>query len=296
MNEQTHALFEQHRQRLFGIAYRMSGSVTDADDLVQETYLRWQQASDDAIRSPGAWLSTVITRLSIKHLQSARVRRESYVGAWLPEPLVDEHITDPAASAALADSLSVGLLVVLETLSPTERAVFILREGFDCDFAEIAEMIEKSEANCRQILARARRKIGERQHVTAPLSIGVEKRLAPFVTALKNGDLATLLQNLAEDVVLTADGGDKPGALLRPLEGAKSVAHAMLAAIRKHGLDGDVRYTYINGLPGLVRYRENQAQAVLAFEISEERIQRVFVFSNPAKLRHLHRSPSSDRG
>src|SRR5688572_17023426 len=141
----------------------MLGSVADAQDMVQEAYLRWQQAADEAIRSPRAWLTTVITRLCLKHLELARVRRETYVGQWLPEPLVDERATDPAENAALADSLSLGLLVVLETLSPTERAVFILREGFACEFADIARMVDKSEENCRQILARARKRIDERR-------------------------------------------------------------------------------------------------------------------------------------
>ena len=163
MTDQSAALFEEHRQLLFGIAYRMLGSVADAQDMVQETYVRWQQASEEDIRAPRGWLTTVITRLCISHLQLARVQRETYVGQWLPEPLVDERAANPADTATLADSLSLAFLVLLETLNPTERAVFILREGFECEFADIARMVEKSEANCRQILVRARQRIEARR-------------------------------------------------------------------------------------------------------------------------------------
>lgn len=274
---------------LFGIAYRMLGSVADAQDLVQETYLRWQQTTEQGIESPRAWLSTIITRLCINHLQSARVQRETYVGQWLPEPLVDERAGNPADMATLADSLSLALLVVLETLSPIERAVFILREGFDCEFFDIARMVEKSEANCRQILARARQRINARKPRYDVSPDDAEKLVTPFVAALKNGNLESMLAKLAENVVLIADSGDKPGALLRPLEGAEPVARAMLHAARKHGMAGDVRWATVNGLPGLVRFEEGVARAVLAFGIVGGRIQSVFVISNPDKLRHLHR-------
>jgi len=145
--DRTAALFEEHRHLLFGIAYRMLGSVMDAQDLVQETYLRWQQAATETVQSPRAWLTTVLTRLCLNQLQSARVKRETYVGQWLPEPLVDENAADPADSSILADSLSLAFLVLLETLSPVERAVFILREGFGCEFADISSIVDKSEEN-----------------------------------------------------------------------------------------------------------------------------------------------------
>jgi RNA polymerase sigma-70 factor (ECF subfamily) len=295
MIDRTTTLFEEHRQLLFGIAYRMLGSVADAQDMVQETYLRWQQTTDEAIESPRAWLTTVTTRLCINHLQSARVRRETYVGQWLPEPLVDERAGNPADTATLADSLSLAFLVLLETLSPTERAVFILREGFDCEFSDIARMVEKSEENCRQILTRARQRIDTRRPRYDVSPAAAEKLVAPFVAALKNGDLGAMLAKLAENVVLIADGGDKPGALLRPLEGAEPVARAMLHAARKHGMAGEVRWASINGLPGLVRFEDGYARAVLAFGIVDGRIQAVFVISNPDKLRHLHRSGAETR-
>jgi RNA polymerase sigma-70 factor (ECF subfamily) len=296
MTDRTTSLFEEQRQLLFGIAYRMLGSVTDGEDMVQETYLRWQQANDDAIRTPRAWLTTVITRLCINHLQSARVKRETYVGQWLPEPLVDERASNPADVATLADSLSLAFLVLLETLSPTERAVFILREGFDCEFADIARMVEKSEANCRQILARARQRIDERRPRYEVAPEDAEKIVAPFIAAMKTGNLEAMLARLAENVVLVADGGDKPGALLRPLAGAVAVARAMLHAARKHGMGGEIRAANVNGLPGFVRLENGHAKAVLAFGLSGGRIQQVFVISNPDKLRHLHRpAPGSSQ-
>lgn len=289
MTDQTLARFEEHRRLLFGIAYRMLGSVIDAQDMVQETYVRWQKASEEPIRSPRGWLTSVITRLCINHLQAARVKRETYVGQWLPEPIVDEKASDPAKASIVADSLSLGFLVLLETLSPAERAVFILREGFDCEFSDIARIVEKSEENCRQILARARKHIDERRpRYDASLS-DAEKLVAPFLAALGSGDLDSMLAKLAEHVVLIADGGDKPGALLRPLHGAEPVARAMLNAMRKHGMTGgEVRRASINGLPGIVRFAEGRAEAVLAFEVTAGLIQAVFVISNPAKLRHLH--------
>jgi RNA polymerase sigma-70 factor, ECF subfamily len=279
--------FEEHRQLLFGIAYRMLGSVTDAQDMVQETYLRWHKAADDAIRSPRAWLTTVLTRLCINQLQLARVKRETYVGEWLPEPLVDDRSVDPAESSMLADSLSLAFLVILETLNPTERAVFILREGFECEFSDIARIVEKSETNCRQLLARARKRIDERRPRYEVSRTDVEKLVPSFLEALKNGDLETMLTKMASNVVLVADSGAKPGALLRPLHGAETVSRAMINAVRKHGLGAEIRVAMVNGLPGVVRFEGDQAHAVLAFGIAGGRIQAVFVISNPEKLRHL---------
>jgi RNA polymerase sigma-70 factor (ECF subfamily) len=222
------------------------------------------------------------------------VKRETYVGQWLPEPLVDERAGNPADTSQLADSLSLAFLVLLETLSPTERAVFILREGFDCEFSDIARMVEKSEANCRQILARARQRIDERRPRYDVSPADAEKLVGPFVAALRDGNLETMLASLAANVVLIADGGDKPGTLLRPLQGAVPVARAMLHAVRKHGLaEAEMRPARINGLPGFVRFEEGRARAVLAFGLAEGRIQSVFVISNPDKLRHLHR-PGAD--
>lgn len=291
MIDRTLSDFEAHRPLLFGIAYRMLGSVTDAEDMVQESYLRWQKSADESIRTPRAWLTTIVTRLCLNHLQSARVKRETYVGSWLPEPLVDEHARDPADASMLADSLSLAFLVLLENLSATERAVFILREGFDYEFSEIAGIVEKSEANCRQLLARARQRINERRPRFEVSRTEAEKLLTPFVEALRSGNLEAMLAHLSANVVLVADGGDKPGALLKPLHGAGPVARAMIHAMRKHGVsDTEIHSARVNGMPGFVRFQDGLARAVLAFGIVNGRIEAVFVMSNPDKLRHLNRS------
>ncbi len=291
--DQTLSLFDEQRRLLFGIAYRMLGSVTDAQDMVQESYLRWQQATDESIRSPRAWLTTVITRLCINQLQLARVKRETYVGPWLPEPLVDEQAADPADTSTLADSLSLAFLVLLETLSPLERAVFILREGFDCEFSDIAHIVEKSEANCRQILARARKRIDERRPRYDVSRTDAEKLVAPFVAAVRNGDLETLIASMSDNVVLVSDSGGKPGALLRPIHGTEPIARVLINVIRRLGsaksAKDEVRPATINGLPGFVRFQDGQAQGVLAFGIAGGRFQAVFSISNPDKLRHLNR-------
>jgi RNA polymerase sigma-70 factor (ECF subfamily) len=296
MTDQTASLFEEHRQLLFGIAYRMLGSVTDAQDMVQESYLRWRQAADETIRSPRAWLTTVVTRLCINHLQLARVKRETYVGPWLPEPLVDERAGNPADTAQLADSLSLAFLVLLETLNPIERAVFILREGFDCEFSDIARMVEKSESNCRQILVRARKHIEERRPRYDASRTDAEKLVASFLGALQAGDAEAMLARMTESVVLVSDSGGRPGALLQPLHGRESVARVMIAVTGKVTAPTDeICRATVNGLPGVVRFRDGQAQGVLAFGVAGGRIEAVFVMSNPEKLRHLHRPQAGGR-
>lgn len=293
MTERSLALFEEHRGRLFGIAYRMLGSVSDAQDTVQEAYLRWQQADDEAIRSPRAWLTTAVARLCINHLQSARVKREAYVGPWLPEPLVDEPGGDPADAAQLAESLSLALLVVLETLSPTERAVFILREGFDCEFADIARIVGKSEANCRQILARARKRVDARRPRYAVTPTDADTVVASFLAAVQGGDVDALVATMADSAVLVLDSGGKPGALRRPVHGAAAVARVFVKVGPRLGaLPGEVLRATINGLPGFVRFEGGRAQGALAFDVAEGRIQAIYSMVNPEKLRHL-RPPSA---
>ena len=190
-------IFEELRPILFGIAYRMLGTVADAQDMVQETYLRWRETSAETIQSPRAWLTTVITRLCINHLKLARVQREDYFGPWLPEPIIDESGKDPAESTQLADTLSLAFLVLLENLSPTERAVFVLREGFDLEFADIAAIVEKSEANCRKILTRARTRLEDRRPRFNAPGDAAEKLVAPFMEAVRTGNLESLLATMA---------------------------------------------------------------------------------------------------
>ena len=283
------SLFEEHRQLLFGIAYRMLGTVMDAQDMVQDTFLRWQ-STDEPVHSPRAWLTTVLTRLCINHLNSARVKRETYVGFWLPEPLVEEQRDLPDANAALADSLSMAFLILLETLNPTERAVFILREVIGYEFSEIAPVVGKDEVNCRQILARARRRVEERRPRFDASPEQAEALLTGFHEAVKNGDLDRLLDLLAEDVVFVSDGGGKAKAFLQPVHGAAAIARPMINASRKFTLlTEEVEHAIVNGMPGLVTFDGGRAIRVMAFGILGNKIQSIFVIANPDKLRHLVR-------
>jgi RNA polymerase sigma-70 factor (TIGR02957 family) len=288
--------YTEYRPLMFSIAYRMTGSISDAEDIVQEAYLRLTRVLRDgaSIDSPKAYLATVTTRLAISHLRSARVRRESYVGAWLPEPLVADTETDPAEHAEMSDSLSMAFLVLLESLSPTERAVFLLHEVFGYDHKQIAQIIAKSEPNCRQIFARARQHIDEgkpRFEVSREQRDEVARR---FFAAAAGGDMAGLLELLAPDVVMIGDGGGKGQALTRPTVGAERVARFMIGLFRrgqKHGAYGEL--AWVNGQPGAVsRDAEGRVVSVFALDIADGAVQAVRSVVNPDKLRHL--GPTSE--
>lgn len=290
MTTQALNLFEEHRQLLFGIAYRMLGTVMDAQDMVQNTFLRWQQMAPDHVQSPRAWLTTVITRLCINHLKSARVQRETYIGPWLPEPLVTEHGTQPLEDTPLADSLSLAFLVLLETLTPTERAVFILREVLGCEFSEIASIVSRSEVNCRQILVRARKRVEQRQPRFDASPEQAEKLLHQFDQYVKNGDIENLLNLMANDVVLVSDGGGKARALLRPIYGPEPLARLFVTARQKFGSSTEeTKMAVVNGLPGFVSFEGDDARRVMAFGIRDGRIHEFFIVTNPDKLRHLRK-------
>jgi len=280
-------VFEEHRSLLFSIAYRMLGTVMDAQDLVQDTFLRWQRAPHDEIESPRAWLTTVLTRLCINHLKLARVQRETYFGEWLPEPLVED-VDHPVEDTPLADSLSLAFLVLLETLTPTERAVFILREGLAYEFSEIASIVNKEEANCRQILARARKHIEGRRPRFEASSQDAEELMLEFVRMVRSGAVEELLDHLASDVLFLSDGGGKARALPKAIHGADPVARLLIGAAKKFGSPTELtRPALVNGLPGLVTFDGSRATRVMAFGFEDGRIRNVFVITNPDKLRHL---------
>ena len=289
------ALFTEQKPRLFGIAYRMLGSVADAEDMVQETFLRWRKVDHTTIKSPEAWLTTAATRLCLNHLRLARVRREEYVGPWLPEPIVTAAADDPRENAEQADSLSMAFLVILETLSPTERAVYLLREVFGYEFAEIAGIVEKAEANCRQLLSRARQRIAERRP-RFKSSAGQERRLVEaFLRATNAGDVAGLMAVLAEDVVFVADGGTQPGAIPRPIIGAEAVTRLLVhGARREQAAFTATRLASVNGRPGFVAYRGAVPRAAVAFETDGERIRTIYLVGNPDKLRRLPAKAATD--
>jgi RNA polymerase sigma-70 factor (TIGR02957 family) len=286
-------LFEELRPPAFAIAYRMLGSVSEAEDVVQEGLLRLHRTleSGDRIESPRAYVSTVVTRLAIDQLRSARVRRETYTGEWLPEPLVAAEEGDPAYEAELADSLSFAFLVVLESLSPEQRAAFLLREVFDYPYDRIAAIVGKSEDNVRQLTARARRHVEEHKPRYEPSAELRDELSRRFIAAARDGELGELESLLAEDVVLHGDGGGKAPAIARPLYGRLRVAKALAAWARAGERAGgfEFRPVEVNGQPGAIAVDalEQKIISVLVLDIADGRIQAISSVVNPDKLRHL---------
>ena len=290
------ATFEPYRRRLLGLAYRMLGSVSDAEDAVQETYLRWHAAERDRVSNPRAFLMTTTTRICLDMLTSARARREEYVGPWLPEPVVDTAALAPDSRAELAEDLSIALLLTLDRLSPLERAAFLLHDVFEFSFGEVARALERSEAACRQLAARARahvRAVRPRGAAEPPAHSGdVEAKhtqlMSAFVAAAQSGDLNALTRLLASDVRVVTDGGGKVAAALNEIEGADRVARFVVGAARKGWReDFTVRFATINGLPGVIVEAPEGPLQTAAFEIDGGVIQALYVVRNPDKLRHL---------
>ncbi|MGH2572655.1 MAG: RNA polymerase sigma-70 factor [Actinomycetota bacterium] len=291
---QVGEMVEELRPLMFSIAYRMVGSVSEAEDIVQEAFLRFHRESKRriVIESPKAYLSAVTTRLSIDYLRSARVRRERYFGTWLPEPLLTDTESDAAQHAETADSLSLAFLVLLESLTPVERAVFLLREVFEYDYEEIAGIVGKSEENCRQLAARARRHV-EAKKPRFEASRRRRRELADrFFAAVSFGDTEGLIELLAADVVAYADGGGKAVAFPHPVYGRDRVARLLLAGRARGealGVTG-MRSVEINGQPGvLVVGAEGTPLAAVSLDIADDLVQTVRAVSNPEKLRHLTR-------
>ena len=280
------AIFTSTRPLLFSIAYRMLGSVADAEDLVQDTYLRWREAPEADVREPRAYLATIVTRLAINQLRSARRQRETYVGPWLPEPLVTDHAPDPSEPVELAESLSMAFLVMLERLSPIERAVLLLRDVFDFDYAEIARIVDKSEANCRQLLARAKKHMGAAEPRFDVDRTQADRLLERFTEAAYAGDMDGLLAVLAEDITLWADGGGKvKGAALRPIHGADSVARFVTGVVQRFvSAERTIRQTRINGDPGFIVYVSGRPLAAMILHVHDERIHTIYAIANPDKL------------
>jgi len=280
--------FEELRPLLFSIAYRLLGSVSEAEDAVQETWLRYQ-ASPAQPASAKAFLSAVVTRISIDVLRSARVRREEYVGPWFPEPLLTDPYQDPERSAELADSVSMAALVLLERLSPLERAVFVLREVFAFDFPEIASAVGRSEAACRQLAVRARRHVDAGRPRFEADRREREKLAAQFFGALREGDVDGLRKLLAADVQLAGDSGGKTPALPRSIIGAEKVARVLTSffpwLVR---IDVTLEPRQVNGQPGAIfRDRDNKVLFTLTLDVLDGQIQAIRSVSNPDKLGHV---------
>lgn len=285
-------LYEELRPGAFAIAYRMLGSASEAEDLVQEGLLRLHRALEEGSRleSPSAYLSTVVTRLAIDELRSARVRRETYVGEWLPEPLITSSEEDPARHAEIADSLSLAFLVVLEGLSPEQRAVFLLRDVFDYPYDRIAAIVGKSEAATRQIATRARRHVDDRRPRYEASERRREQLAERFFAAAREGDLETLESLLAEDVALHGDGGGRAPALARALYGRRRVAQTLASWMKIGRRSGgvEVRRAEVNGQPGaVITDTDGGLIAVWSLSIAEDRVQSIRSVVNPDKLAHL---------
>jgi RNA polymerase sigma-70 factor (TIGR02957 family) len=289
-------LYGELRPRAFAIAYQMLGSVSEAEDMVQEAFLRLHQTlqRDEQITSPRAYIATLVTRLAIDQLRSARARRERYVGEWLPEPLVT--VPTPAEHAETADSLSLAFLVLLESLSPQQRAAFLLREVFEYPYAEVAEIIGTDVDSTRHLVARARAHVQERRPRYYASRRQREELAARFFAAAEEGDLRALEALLAQDVALHADGGGKVPALARPVNGRKRVARTLsagMSALARFGVR--IQVTEVNGQPGAMAFdAQDRLVGVMGLDIADGQIRSIHSIANPDKLRHFDRFDDLD--
>jgi RNA polymerase sigma-70 factor (ECF subfamily) len=291
-------LFQSHRRQLFAVAYRMLGSASDAEDVVQDAWLRFSAARPSDLRSPQAYLTTIVTRLCLDRLKAARSAREEYIGPWLPEPMLTDERREPEQSLALAESLTLAFMVLLETLSPEERAVFLLREVFDHEYDDIAAMLETTPANCRQLFHRAKTRLAERR----PRFRGAADRKRPlvgrFVNALRDGDDEALTSVLAEDVGFWSDGGGKVLAARRPVFGRDSVVQVLVGIRRTAPSSGipldavTVDVVEVNHDPALVLRVAGRIDSVYTLSIEDDAIAAIRIVRNPDKLRFLDRQLS----
>ena len=295
--ETRSATFEAQRRRLYGLAYRMLGTRSDAEDMVQEAYLRWHAADVERVRTPQAWLTTTITHLCIDRLRAARTEREAYEGPWLPEPLVgEEAFPSPERNVELASDLSVAFLVLLEQLAPEERAAFLLHDVFDCGYADIAGILGKNQEACRQVVHRARQRVRRDRPRFHASEAAHQALVAKFAAALQSADQAALLALFAEDATWTGDGGGKAPAISKAVHGASRVAK-LVAGFGRLIARGDAgRMTFsivpVNGRAGIVAWRDGRAAMALSFETDGVRILAGYNVTNPDKLARI--APPAD--
>lgn len=292
-------VFESHRPVLTGVAYRMLGRIADAEDVVQEAWLRWSSAPREDVREPRAFLVTIITRLAIDRLRQVQSRRESYVGPWLPEPVVTDFgpsVPDTAEQAVLADSVSVAVLVVLESLSPLERAVFVLREAFGFPYAEIATALDRTEAAVRQLAGRARHHVEERKPRYDVDPAHRRDLTERFLAAAAGGDIEELLALLAPDARLVGDSGGKSRAPLRIIESADKVGRFLFAVAHEQVEDLDFRLLELNGGPGLLLFLGGKVDSVVQLDIEDGLIRCVYIVRNPDKLTRFADLPERSGG
>jgi RNA polymerase sigma-70 factor (ECF subfamily) len=275
--------FEEHREHLRNLAYQMLGTLADAEDVVQEAFLRWRGTDRSQVRSPRAFLSTTVTRLSIDRRREIEARKETYVGPWLPEPIVEME-NSPSSRAETAESVSLALLHVLESLSPAERAAYLLRVMFDYDYRDIAEILDKTETSCRQLVSRAQAHVQAQRPRFEASSEEVQRITDTFLAACATGDLEGLVHLLHEDAVMTSDGGGKVAAARVPVVGADRIARLFLGIFKKAPPQSKFSPCRINGRPGCAMYVAGKLDTVMAIEVEGDRIKRLFVIRNPDKL------------
>lgn len=283
-------VFEEHRPVLLGVAYRMLGRVADAEDVVQEAWLRWTNADRSEVREPRGYLVRITTRLAIDRLRQVKARGETYIGPWLPEPYVTDFgdtVPDTAERAVLADSVSLAVLVVLESLSPLERAVFVLREAFGYPYAEIANMLDRGEAAVRQLAGRARKHVDERRPRYEVDPVQRRDLTERFLAAAAGGDLEGLMSLLAPDVRLVGDSGGKAKAPVRVLESADKVGRFLVGVAPKGVAEVSFRFLEVNGGPALLVRSGDKPDSVLQVDVVDGRIQAVYIIRNPDKLTSL---------
>ncbi|HEY6286228.1 MAG TPA: RNA polymerase sigma-70 factor [Ktedonobacteraceae bacterium] len=286
---------QTYQPLLFSIAYRMTGYASQAEDIVQDAYLRYQQADQAAIHSPKSYLTTIVTNLSLNYLKSAHAQREEYIGIWLPEPVLTSlpEGESPEEKYEQQESISIAFLVLLETLTPPERAVFLLHEAFDYSFTEIAEIIEKTPENCRQLFHRAKSHIAEKRHRVSVSPVNQRQLTESFVAACKSGNLATLTKLLARDVTAWADGGGKVRASLHPVSGQDIVAKGLLTLFRRVPADNVLFIEEINGAPAIVSWSDGHLNGVQTLDIRDNVIVGLHTLVNPDKLAFLQRQLES---
>ncbi len=275
--------FERERSHLFTLAYGFLGSRAEAEDAVQDAWLRWQSIDADTVHEPAAWLTTVTARIALDRLRSARVKRETYPGVWLPEPIVDA--PSPEAAVLTESGLTVAFLFLLERLSPEERAAFVLREVFDQPYRQIGEAIGKTEAACRQLIKRAREKMRSDHPPRAEVNRAeFDQALTRFLDALESGDEAALLASLAPEAVLYGDGGGKASAVINPLDGADRIVRFLLGLRRKYPGAFAYERADVNGVPGTLVHRDGAMNAIASYEVINGQIARIFYVVNPDKI------------
>ncbi len=289
MTQGREEVFEANRRHLMALAYRMTGSVGDAEDVVQEAYLRWERADATSVREPKAFLSKIVTRLCLDALKSARARREAYVGPWLPEPVLGEGAMALDEATELARDVSNALMLALERLTPAERAAFLLHDVFDSSYAEVAEALGRSEAACRQLASRARAHVRGARARHAPTTDETARLVRAFGTAILTGDIMALRQVLAEDAVLYPDGGGRVLSALRPIHGADRVARFLFGVLKKFplGVSARVLEETINGSPGFYVEEAGRPIQTMAFDVRDGRISALYIVRNPDKLSRL---------